>query len=95
MAPKNSIIIPCFNQELELKQILYSVFEQTYTNLEYLITDEGANDHSARIAQNRINKDQLFRLLQKTNNGLSSAFIHGLTNRKLSKRIKKFFKRLF
>lgn len=75
---KVSIIIPCYNQEPFLNDTLKSVFEQDYTNWECLIIDDGSTDRSSIIAHEWCQRDDRFRLLQKTNGGLSSARNHGL-----------------
>lgn len=80
MSSKVSIIIPCFNQDPFLDETLSSVYNQTYTNWECLIIDDGSTDRSSIIATKWCNRDNRFRLLKKENGGLSSARNHGLKN---------------
>jgi len=80
MKPTVSIIIPCFNQELFLDKTLSSVYEQTYTDWECLIIDDGSTDNSSSIAKKWCNKDNRFKLYQKENGGVSSVRNYGLTH---------------
>jgi acetyltransferase-like isoleucine patch superfamily enzyme len=46
MLSKVSIIIPCYNTLLFIKETLESVFTQTYKNIEVIIIDDGSTDGS-------------------------------------------------
>lgn len=80
MHPKVSIIIPCYNQEEFLADTLNSVLLQEYGNWECLIIDDGSTDNSVDIIHSWCKKDSRFRLLSKTNGGLSSARNYGLNH---------------
>lgn len=56
--PEISIIIPCFNRELLIKQTLDSLLSQTYRNFEALIVDDGSDDNSASIVHGYTIKDK-------------------------------------
>lgn len=51
MSLKVSIIIPVFNSQDYLNETLQSVFDQSYTNWECFIIDDGSTDSSSNIAQ--------------------------------------------
>ncbi len=54
-----SICIPTFNGEEFLKEALESVRQQTYNNIEVVISDDGSSDNSLEIAEN-FNKECAF-----------------------------------
>lgn len=73
-----SIIIPCYNQAKYLEETLYSILNQTYSNWECLIINDGSTDKTEKIAQQFLIKDQRFKYFYKKNGGLSSARNLGL-----------------
>ncbi|MFN9557622.1 MAG: glycosyltransferase family 2 protein, partial [Dolichospermum sp.] len=44
-----SVIIPCYNCERFLQETLESVFQQTFTNYEIILVDDGSTDKTADI----------------------------------------------
>lgn len=75
---KVSIIIPCYNQGQYLPEALQSVMNQTYTNWECIIVNDGSLDNTAQVAQKWLKKDARFIYAYKENGGLSSARNNGL-----------------
>lgn len=78
MAPKISVIVPCYNQEKYLDDTLKSVKKQTHSNWECIIVDDGSTDNSQAIAKTYCDSDPRFIYLFKQNGGLSSARNFGL-----------------
>lgn len=76
--PFISIIVPCYNQARYLPEALQSVLEQTYTNWECIIVNDGSPDNTNEVAQEWLEKDDRFKYIQKENGGLSSARNAGL-----------------
>ncbi len=68
-----SIIIPCYNQAQYLEDSLQSVLEQTYTNWECIIINDGSPDNTDEIARKWIVKDGRYIYLNKKNEGVSSS----------------------
>ena len=76
---KVSIIVPCYNQAQYLDDALQSVLEQTYTNWECIIVNDGSPDSTELTAQEWIVKDCRFKYVFQKNGGLSSARNAGIT----------------
>lgn len=68
-----SIIVPCYDQAHYLDESLSSVLNQTYTNWECIIVNDGSLDNTEEVAQKWCKKDSRFQYLKKENGGLSSA----------------------
>lgn len=77
-----SIIIPCYNQSQYLDEALQSVLNQTYTEWECIIVNDGSVDNSEEIAKNWVAKDTRFIYFYKENGGVSSARNYGIAKAK-------------
>lgn len=79
MTPNVSVIVTCFNQEKTLTQAVISVLNQSFTNLECLIIDDGSTDDSRLVAQTLMEQDPRVKYYQKKNGGVSSCRNFGLS----------------
>lgn len=68
-----SIVVPCYNQAQYLDESLQSLYDQTHTNWECIIVNDGSTDNTETIAQKWNIKDSRFIYLHKENGGVSSA----------------------
>ena len=75
---KVSIIVPIYNVEKYLKRCLDSIINQTYSNLEILLIDDGSADCSGSICDNYQKKDQRIQVVHKKNEGQGMARNAGL-----------------
>ena len=57
--PKVSIIVPCYNQAQYLDESLQSLYDQTYTNWECIIVNDGSPDTTDQVARKWEMKDCL------------------------------------
>jgi len=78
MKDKISIIIPVYNVESYIRKCLESVINQTYTNLEIILINDGSPDNCGKICEEYAEQDSRIRVFHKENGGLSSALNFGL-----------------
>ncbi|MGZ0014900.1 glycosyltransferase family 2 protein [Yeosuana sp. AK3] len=69
--PFFSVIIPLFNKEKFIKQTLLSVLNQTFTDFEVIIINDGSTDDSLLIASSF--KDERITILNQQNKGLCAS----------------------
>jgi len=78
MTPLISVIIPVYNAETHLNRCIESVLNQTYSNLEILLVDDGSQDSSGRICDGFAQLDTRVRVTHQRNRGVSVARNIGL-----------------
>jgi glycosyltransferase involved in cell wall biosynthesis len=71
--PIVSIVVPCYNQAQYLDEALQSIFDQTYSDWECLIVNDGSPDNTEEVAQKWEAKDPRFSHFYNKNGGVSSA----------------------
>lgn len=76
--PLVSVIVPVYNVEKYLKNCLDSLKAQTYSNLEFILIDDGSQDASSQIADQYAKEDSRFTVIHQANSGLSQARNHGI-----------------
>ena len=74
-----SIIVPVYNAECYLKDILCDLIKQSYQNLEIIIINDGSTDESEMIIQEYACKDKRIINIQTENGGPSKARNLGLS----------------
>ena len=77
-----SIIVPVYNVEEYLKQCLDSILEQTFSNYEVILVNDGSTDSSGLICQEYAEKDVRIRYFEKENGGISDARNYGIEQAK-------------
>ena len=76
--PKMSIIIPVYDVELWLRKCLDSLLNQTYSNIEIILIDDGSTDRSGEICDEYSRKDSRVKVMHIKNSGQSVARNKGL-----------------
>ncbi|MBE6149305.1 MAG: glycosyltransferase [Firmicutes bacterium] len=75
---KYSIIMPVFNSESTLEISINSVINQTYSNWELIVIDDGSTDNSFQILENFKEKDERIRIFKQENAGPGIARNNGI-----------------
>lgn len=70
---KISVIVPVYNAERYLEECVRSILQQTYTNFELLLVDDGSTDNAPLLCDGFCQKDLRVQVLHKPNGGVSSA----------------------
>lgn len=75
-----SVIIPFYKSENYIEACLESVLKQTYKNLEVILVNDGSTDNSRSICEKIMKNDTRVRIIDKVNEGVSSARNLGIEN---------------
>lgn len=78
MEKKLSVIVPIYNVENYLEKCINSIINQTYTNLEIILVDDGSKDACNIICDKISKQDKRIKVIHKENGGLISARYAGL-----------------
>lgn len=73
-----SVIVPVYNVEKYLDRCIKSIINQTYSNLEIILVDDGSTDNSGRKCDEFALCDDRIKVIHKKNGGVSSARNAGL-----------------
>ena len=71
--PLVTVIIPLYNASQYIEQCIQSVREQTYTNLEIVVVNDGSTDNSREIAEEKAYEDSRIVIINQKNGGVSMA----------------------
>ena len=75
---KVSVIVPVYNVEKFLVECINSLIEQTLSEIEILLIDDGSTDKSGKICDDYAKKYSNIKVYHKKNGGLSDARNYGL-----------------
>jgi len=76
---KVSIIIPYYNTMDFVEECLKSVIDQTYTNLEIIIINDGSDDKNTQALEKLINDDRIVYIKNPTRQGVAYARNQGIS----------------
>lgn len=76
--PKISIIVPVYNVEKYLARCIDSILEQTFSDFECLLIDDGSPDCSGALCDEYAHKDNRIHVIHQKNAGVSAARNRGL-----------------
>lgn len=77
--PKVSVIVPVYNTEKYLEQAVLSLMNQSLTDIEIILINDGSTDNSLEVLSRLAINDERIRVLTQENGGPSKARNHGVT----------------
>jgi len=78
MKPIISVVMPVYNAEEYLDEAIRSILNQTYTNFEFIIINDGSTDSSLEIIQKHQASDERIVLIDRENKGIISSLNEGI-----------------
>jgi glycosyltransferase involved in cell wall biosynthesis len=76
--PLVSVVVPIYKVEKYIKRCIDSILNQTYTNLEIILVNDGSPDNCGNIAEAYSEKEHRIKVIHKSNGGLSDARNQGM-----------------
>ena len=76
--PTISVVMPVYNNEKYLDDSIRSILNQTYSNFEFIIINDGSTDGSLAIINSYLKKDDRIILINKENTGISQSLNEGI-----------------
>lgn len=77
---KYSIIVPIYNGEKYLERCINSIINQTYTNIELILINDGSRDNTEEICERYSNNDDRVIYIKQDNYGVSYSRNNGIKN---------------
>ncbi|MBQ4145205.1 MAG: glycosyltransferase family 2 protein, partial [Clostridia bacterium] len=68
-----SVIVPVYKVEKYLANCIESVLNQTFSDFELILVDDGSTDGCPQICDDYKERDQRVKVIHKPNGGLASA----------------------
>ncbi|PAB54425.1 hypothetical protein A3Q24_07785 [Lactobacillus johnsonii] len=75
---KVSVILPIYNADKYLEKCVNTIINQTYSNLQIILVDDGSTDNSWDICQSLKTKDKRISIMTQNNSGVSVARNSGM-----------------
>ena len=66
---KFSVVVPVYNAELYLNRLVKSVLDQTFSDFELILVDDGSTDNSFALMKKLQEKDSRIKIFSKENTG--------------------------
>lgn len=74
-----SVVIPVYMVESYLPKCIKSIQNQTYTNIEIILVDDGSKDNCGKMCDEYAKQDNRIKVIHQENGGLSNARNTGIT----------------
>lgn len=67
-----SVVVPCYNLETHIRSAVKSIQDQTHTNLEIILVNDGSSDNTLDVLFALKEEDRRIKVVTKPNGGVSS-----------------------
>tara|TARA_Y100001970_G_scaffold149443_1_gene183367 strand:+ start:9033 stop:9695 length:663 start_codon:yes stop_codon:yes gene_type:complete len=75
---KISVIMPVYNAYSYLNESINSILQQSYSDFEFIIINDGSTDKSEQIIRDFMKLDNRIKLINQKNLGITEALINGI-----------------
>ena len=72
-----SVIIPVYNEVKYLEECVNSVINQTFSDIEVILVDDGSTNHAGKLCDEFAERDKRIKVIHQNNQGLSAARMNG------------------
>ena len=73
-----SVVIPAYNTEKYISDMLTCLENQTYKNMQIIVIDDGSTDETAQIIKRHAKNDERIEYYHQNNQGVSAARNYGM-----------------
>lgn len=73
-----SVIMPIFNGDKYLREAIDSVLNQTHSDFEFIIINDGSSDNTSQIIHDYAKKDSRIKIIERENRGLIYSLNQGI-----------------
>jgi glycosyltransferase involved in cell wall biosynthesis len=77
LSPRVSVVMGVYNGEAHLEKTTQSILDQTFTDFEFIIIDDGSTDQTVKILEEYSQRDNRIQIYHQENHGLTKALIRG------------------
>lgn len=70
--PLVSVVVPIYNSEKYIQRCINSITNQTYTNIEIILIDDGSIDSTSYILEQSASRDNRIKVISKKNEGVAN-----------------------
>ena len=84
--PKISVIMLTYNREKLVNRAIESILNQTETDFEFIIVDNGSSDNSGKIADEYAKRDSRIKVIHREKGNIGSGRNTGSRNTPLPRR---------
>lgn len=77
-APLISVVMPVFNAQQYVQEAVCSILNQSHTNLELIVIDDGSTDRSRRLLESARDSDSRITMISRENRGIIDSLNEGI-----------------